>query len=259
MKIKIFLVILILFSAWFFWKKSDAVIIDNNYHFTHNNIDDLYDVEMKLAKIKGSSVVNSKIDVLYNLVITSMQKTILKNNGVTIDKNNAISFVEKTNPNFAGFYKDIEKHLGDDYYKLLIEPVVISETFVKFYQSVEPARQKALAALKIAGKGLEYIAKKSNKSIVKLNIDGKMLKKELIEKGSKIYKKVVKINGNFAIFRVNSINNNNAKIDAVMFKIVSYKNLLSQLTKEITVVFPFFSWYDNKDINNKKGSVLNEK
>ena len=76
--IKAIIVVAILsFALNFAWQhKVDAVVIDDTYSFTHNDISSLYALETRLGKIIGSSVVNFEIDVLYNLIISSIQKTI---------------------------------------------------------------------------------------------------------------------------------------------------------------------------------------
>ncbi|MBE8189329.1 MAG: hypothetical protein HAW58_00305 [Candidatus Thioglobus sp.] len=248
----------------FIWQKTDAVIIDNQYHFSNEDIDKLFDVEVQLGEIIGTSVVQKKADVLYNLVISSLQKSILNKHNIELEKANATEFVEKNQQNFKGFYKKFKEQMGvDDYYQLLIEPVAINGKFLSFYNAVEPAKQRANAALALAQKdGLEAAAKQLNKEIKEVNINenNSALKAEFLQFKTKdllsvIYPKPVKIGDNIAVLDLD-FKEDTISAKALVFKIIPYQNFLVQLSKKISIQFPFFSRYNLADIHNKKGSIL---
>ncbi len=266
-KILIFVVIMVAaFATWVVYKDIATVIVGNKYSFSYNDINNLYNAEQKLAAISGKSLVSSNKDVLYNLVLSSMQKIILLEKGIKVDKNKAIKFIEESNKSFKGILVDIKQELGNNYFKLLIEPIAISQAFLRFYQfSVNSTVNTIFTAVK--KQGLSVTAKQINKKIVKLPLE-KNKNKDLAAEFNKnyktnknneiIYSKVVKIGNSFAILRLNSIDDKNINTDALFIDVVAYRYFLSQLVKDITVDFPVTSLYNIEDIYNKKGSIYNE-
>jgi hypothetical protein len=263
-KVALAVVVIVIFSANFIWQGADAIIVNQQYHFSHNDINKLYDVETQLGEIIGTSVVKSKVDVLYNLVISAVQKSILNKNNIKIDKEKAVQLVEQNNQNFKGIYQKFKQQLGsEDYYRLLIEPVFISQTFLRFYYANEPAKRRSNVALKIAQeKGIKASAKEFKQEIVDVNIDknnAALMQKFLSFKPAKvdsvIYPRTIKIGGYIAILDL-KFNKNIVDAKGLTFKIMSYKDFLTKLSDKITMDFPIYSRYSLNDIYNKKGSIL---
>lgn len=256
-------VVVFVFVANFIWQKTDAVIIDNQHHFTHEDITKLYEVEMQLGDIIGKSVVKEKTDVLYSLVISSIQKSILNKNNINIKKDRAIEFVEKNHQNFKGFYDKFKQQMGEEsYYQLLIEPVAIDQTFRIFYNAVEPAKKNATVALKIAqDEGLSVAENKLNQKAVELDVSKfDDLKEKFLEFKKKdikniIYPKLIRIGDNIAVFDLD-FSKSVMSVKALVFEIVPYRIFLTQLFKDISIKFPILSVYNLEDIHNKKGSIL---
>lgn len=261
---KVVLAVIFGFFAYLIWQGTDAVVINNQYHYSHNDIDKLYEIETQLGEIIGTSVVNSKEDALYNLTISAIQKSILDNNDVKIDQEKATQFVEQNNKIFKGIYQTFKQQLGaDDYYRLLIEPIAISQIFLRFYYATEPAQQRANAVLKVAQeKGLKVIAKKLKQTIVDIDINKNnvaltqaflALKQEGVF--DIIYPNTVKINNYIAVLDL-KFNAGNVNVKALVFKITPYKSFFTPLASKIAIDLPTFSSYNIKDIHNKKGSII---
>lgn len=261
---KMILIVVFGFFAYFIWQATDAVVIDNQYHFSHEDINKLYEVETQLGDILGTSVIHSKDDVLYNLVISAIQKSILDKNGIKVQAEEATRFVEQNNQNFKGFYQNFKQQLGDDdYYHLLIEPVAISRVFLRFYNAVEPAQKKSNLALEAAKKyGLSAVASNLKQKIVDVNFikNNSILMKEFLKFkksgiSNVVYPSAIKINDNIAIFELN-FKGSKLSVKALVFKIVPYQNFLAQLAEKIMIKFPTFSRYSLKDIHSKDKGIL---
>ena len=261
---KIVAVVVAIATIIFFWQRSDAVVVDNQYHFSHNDIAKLYDIEQQLGDIIGTSVVESETDVLYNLVIAAAQKSILGNSGIKVEQDNAIAFVEQNNQVFKGFYEKAKQQMGlESYYRLLIEPIAISEAFLRFYNAVEPAKQRGEAVLKAAKiRGLSAVAAELKQDVVDVNIAKNNT--ALLQEFSKfkkegvfdvIYPKTIKIAGNIAVLNLN-FKKEEVDITALVFKIVPYRQFITQLLANVDIAFPMFSRYAMGDIYNEKGSLL---
>jgi hypothetical protein len=260
MKKIIIAVVLIFIVGYFVWQNSAAVaVVDTK--FSHNDINKLYNVEQQLAKIIGDSVVNNKTDVLYNLVLTSLQKQILSNNNVKIARNDAIKLVETDN-NLKGFYAQAKQKLGEDkYYQLLIEPVVISKLFYNFYNIANDANIQANRVLQaLQNTSLEEIAKNNNLTLSELNLakeNNRNLAKQLGDKTG-IYPQVFNLGDKVLVLKVIGYDDEFIKTKALAFSKESYKNFITKQLDKDKIVFPFYSLYNMDDIVNKKGSLFNE-
>lgn len=257
-KIIIILIIATFAIIYFALQASNAVVIAGDNEFTHSDISNLYNIEQQIAEVTGSNVITNKEDVLYNLVITSLQKNILLKNKIQLDKEKSIAFVEQNNP-LKNLYKDIKGSLSEnDYYKLIIEPLSTSKMFYEFYKLNNSSQKSAIKLLVLLKeKSVADVIKSFGLKLVTIDIP-KTNKILLNEVGGKtgIYTKVIELGDNLIVANIVGYDDKYIKTQSFVFKKVSYKSFLSKFLSKDDIEFPIYSLYNLSDIVNKKGSVL---
>jgi hypothetical protein len=157
-------------TAYFVLMNSTAVIIGDD-EFTHNDITNLFNIEQKIASNTETNVIKNKEDVLYNLVLTSLQKSILIESKVDLNKNQNTKIIENSN-SFKSLYKETKESLGEtDYYRLMIEPVIVNKLFYDFYKKLDLSKKNAEKVLGLLQKyKFESVASAINIKPISVNI-----------------------------------------------------------------------------------------
>jgi hypothetical protein len=244
-------------TAYFVLMNSTAVIIGDD-EFTHNDITNLFNIEQKIASNTETNVIKNKEDVLYNLVLTSLQKSILIESKVDLNKNQNTKIIENSN-SFKNLYKETKESLGEtDYYRLMIEPVIVNKLFYDFYKKLDLSKKNAEKVLDLLQKyKFESVANAINIKPISVNIpkSNKDLFKSLDNKIG-VYNKIISFDDKFIISNVLGYDKEYIKTNSFVFENIPYKNFLTKVLKMDSIQFPFYSLYSLEDIVNKKGSVL---
>lgn len=252
--------LIVIVFAYLMWYRLSSAVIIGETSFTHKDIDTLYQVETELGEILGTNAVTSKEDVLYNLSVSSLQKQILKNNGVNLNREQILES-EENNILLKGFYQQTKESLGvDDYYRLLIEPVAISKLFVNFYKVANTANRNALAVLTSLRNNitLEQIATNNGVQLVNLAIDkaGNSALTAQLNNRTGIYPRPITIGDNIMVAEVTGYEEATIQLKAIVFKKNSYKQFVTNTLDIGKIEFPFYSAYSKNDITEKEGSIL---
>jgi hypothetical protein len=250
------LTLIALVILYIVWHSSSAVVI-NDIAFSHKNIDDVFAVEQKIAKNSTSNVVQNKTDVLYNLVLATLQKEILLANNIDFNAENNTQIIE----NFANFKEisaEIKQELQDEYYTLIIEPVIVNKLFYQVYENFNPAMQNATKILELLQKyQFDSVANAVNIKPVKLNIANSHTELlQTLQQQTGVYNKIIKLENKLIVANILGYDDNYIQTRSFVFEQPSYKDFLVAVLQTNAIKFPFYSLYSMEDIINKEGSVL---
>ena len=105
------------------------------------------------------------------LAIAGIQKQVLAAQKAGLNSQVAMQLVEQRAV-APGFLLAAKKSMGEDrYYRTVIEPVALGEVFVAYYNTNDPARKAASAALSVARQaGVSVVAQQQNLKVEQLQV-----------------------------------------------------------------------------------------
>ncbi len=256
----IFAVLLI--AAYFLYAQV-AVIKVAAEEFTYEDIEKNFHVETMVADVVGGQSIE-RSDVAYNLTIVAIQKQLLINNQVTLQQTQMVDLLEQSTP-FKGLYKQIKDYLGDDYFRLFIEPIAVGQLSQSLFDNNNPRRAIAEALLQQAlEKGFDEALAENGITPIEstLNIETSPLAQAIVnwagtnESDIQVFPNLLELNDSFIVAKYKSQEENNVIIDAVPVTKLTYKDFMVNFANSYQPMFSWFSWYSIDDFKRKQNSIF---
>lgn len=262
-KRKVILFVAFLLVVWavsYYFYSFASIVTVGDVSYTYSDVNRVYKVEQWIGDILGSSIVKSKSDVLYNLVLAGIKKEILRKNNISISSVNAIQIMESRTI-LKGLYAKIKNYLDDDYFRLFIEPMAVDDTFAAFFTANEPQRKVANSihqdALKI---GLSEAAKKTDRQVVEVFIPLTQRNTDFISKikevKDQVYNAIVETDTHYSIVKLKDVKDNGVVVDSIVVNKKTMREFLKNEMKAVPINLNLHSWYREKDLKKKEGSIF---
>ena len=254
--------VLLLLCAYFLYAKS-AVVKIADAEYTYHDIEKNLHVEEMIVKVIGGQTI-SRSDVLYNLSVAAIQKQLLLNNQVDMKEQEMIELLEQTTP-FKGLYNSIEQYLGDDYFRLFIEPIAVNQLAQSLFGNNNPRRSAAAAFHQQAlAEGLETATANNGISSVEasFNLESNPLGQKIVnwsqtnESENMVYPSLVDLDDSYIVVEYVSNDDNRAAVNIVSVPKQSYKNFMTGFAVSYQPVFSWFSLYGADDLKDKQNSIF---
>lgn len=234
----------------------------NSVAYSYGDVGKVYQVEQWIGDVIGSSVIKSRRDAFYYLVVSGIQKEILKGKDISVSTRKAIQSVESRTA-LKGLYAKIKRYLDDDYYRLFIEPMVINDVFAAYFKSNEPRKEVAQSIFQDAlDLGLTEAAKKAEMKVVELfipkNEQNAALVQELENQKGSVYKRIVESNREYSIIKPKDVGEKGVVFDAVVVRKKSLRQFLKDEMKNVPLEYSALSWYRENDLKKREGSIFVE-
>ena len=237
------------------------VSIGEQSAFTWSDINRLYTVERWIGEVLGDSAVSSRRDVLYNLTVHGLQKEWLQREQIRPNRARATQTLEQRTV-LKGLHQRIKDYLGDDYYRLYVEPVTMNTVFEAWYKERESgrrlARQLHAQALE-SGFGEIADKHKATEVLVPDNEANRALVAQLSAlKGSAVYDKMVDVGSAYLILPAQEakIVDGRISVRAVAVQKQPYAEVLSAVASRVPVEFSAVSVYDRDDLQRRENSIF---
>lgn len=228
-------------------------------------------IDESIASVVGRLPVASTKDALYYLTVTAVEREILKADDVLINKKAAIVEFEQNNMGYKGSLLKLKKDLGDDrYYQLLVEPIIVSSVFSRYYLINESGLKKATALLAQAkSDGFDSMAKVIGEPSVTRNViipnnaqSGRLLGLLKPLKEGAVLERLVEDENGYAIIRAKEFQNSgDVTVDVAYVKRQPYSEFIAQKMKEkkVPVDFLVYSVYRPSSFDSVEGSIFRAK
>ncbi len=244
--------------------------------FTWSDINRLYTVEQWIGEVLGDSSVSSRRDVLYNLAVAGLQKEWLERQNIRPNRARAVEVLEQRTV-LKGLHRRIQSYLGDDFYRLYVEPVTMNTVFEAWYQQNESGRSAARRVHAEALKsGLSQVSQTYQLPQTEVLISDTETNRELVERlktidapsggaadageagKDAIYDSVVDIGAAYMILPAQSAAAKEGQIavQGVVFRKQPYPAFLQAVASAVPVEFGTFSLYDKADLQSRENSIF---
>ena len=253
------------------------VSIGEQSAFTWSDINRLYTVERWIGEVLGDSAVESRRDVLYNLAIYGLQKEWLQREQIHTDRVRSTQALEERTV-LKGLHNRIKGYLGDDYYRLYVEPVTMNQVFEAWYKEREPGLQMArVLHAQALESGFDKITEthrtvevllpgtESNRTLVAQLAALQARQSDDAVGGvadgqgqTAVYEKMVDIGSAYLILpaQTATIKEQRLAVQAVAVQKQAYAEVLSAVASKVPVEFSAVSVYDREDLRYRENSVF---
>ena len=253
------------------------VSIGEQSAFTWSDINRLYTVEQWIGEVLGDSAVESRRDVLYNLAIYGLQKEWLQRERIHTDRTRSTQALEERTV-LKGLHNRIKGYLGDDYYRLYVEPVTMNQVFEAWYKEREPGLRLArVLHAQALESGFDKITETHR--TIEVLLPGTEGNRVLVAQlaalqarqpddavGSEadgqgqatVYEKMVDIGSAYLILpaQTATVKEQRLAVQAVAVQKQAYAEVLSAVASKVPVEFSVVSVYDREDLRYRENSVF---
>ncbi len=258
------LIILISAGGGIFYNTAIVTIGNSGSRYTYSDLSKLSKVDRWIGEVIGN-IPKTKKETLYYLIITGIKKEILKENNISILRDNAINTIE-ANTILKGLYGKIKKYMKDDYYRLVIEPMAIDDIFEAFFRSNNPSKKIAekihVQALKI---GLKAASEKAEIEVWEMDIRENEKNHSIISeikllnnKENKVYNKILEFDDNYVIIELKDIIETGVLVNRTIINKTTEHGFLKNKKKHIEIDFGLLSFFSENDLQNIDGSIFHE-
>ncbi|MBW1616109.1 MAG: hypothetical protein JRJ49_06160 [Deltaproteobacteria bacterium] len=267
---KIFLIIglsilLISIAGFLFYNATIVTIGKNGINYAYSDLQKLSKAERWIGEVIGNTP-KTKKETLYYLIITGIKKEILKENNISILRDNAINTIEE-NTILKGLYGKIKKYMKEDYYRLVIEPMAIDDIFQAFFRANNPSKKLAekihAQALKI---GLKAASNQAELEVWEMDIQETEKNRLIISEikrlnnreKNKVYNKILEFDDNYVIIELKDIIKTGVLVNRTIINKAAEHKFLQDKNKYIDIKFGLLSFFSKNDLQKIDGSIFHE-
>ena len=210
-----------------------------------------------------SQTVSSLKQSFQTLAISQLKKEILlAENLGQYSLQEAAQKIEAESP-YDKILSSRRQKLGDSrYFRLFIEPIVVSQLFEVYYDATDPNRKKVMETFQLAAdSGLDAAAKQLGVSVVTTALPALPINRELIkfatENPGKTYPKVVAFTDAFAIVQPVEVTDSVLNCRTVSLPRTPLAEFIvsKQKTLGIQMTSSLLSWFRVSDLTSEKGPL----
>lgn len=217
--------------------------------YTWGDVIRFYEASTVVDDIMGGRTLSGRGDTFHLLTVTAMKKEILTAKGIEINPDVAVLNVETRTP-LKGMLKKVKSTLGSGYYRLHVEPLVVSEIFSVYYRANEPWRKTAIKVLEsVKESGLEEGARKTGMKAEPMFIPDTpansafMTEIRAADMKNPLYGKLVEDAAAYLVLRVKEIKKEGVMVDAIVVRKQQVGDFIQAELKanRIPVSYAFYS------------------
>ncbi len=258
-------VLLIFISGFFFYNATIVTIGNNGIRYTYSDLWKLSKVEGWVGEVIGNTP-KTKKETLYYLIITGIKKGILKENNISILRDNAINTIEE-NTILKGLYGKIKRYMKKDYYHLVIEPMAVDDIFQAFFRANNPSKKLAekihAQALKT---GLKAASKKAGIEVWEMDIQETEKNRLIIseikrlnnKEKNKVYHKILEFDDSYVLIELKDIIKTGVLVNRSIINKAAEHKFLQDKKKYIDINFGLLSFFSENDLQKIDGSIFHE-